>query len=165
QNRLVRYPFNKRLLTEMTLIKLCDSKLSDAPSAILARIANLEKQQSACSIPLLPKTVITAEDSQKSDNFVKIKPKQAKLEQYDKFAELVEQIPNNNILSSILAQAYVGCENSTLIIRTSPFGINVIEKSIDLIKSAAKALDGKDYEIIVEEENLAHDKQNLLDEL
>jgi DNA polymerase-3 subunit gamma/tau len=53
-NNMLRNPTNKRLCAEMTLMKMCDSKLSASNDAILARLSSLEDRVTLMSKGVVP---------------------------------------------------------------------------------------------------------------
>ncbi len=57
-NNMLRNPTNKRLCAEMTLMKMCDSKLSASNDAILSRLSSLEDK-----VTLMSKGVIPASEA------------------------------------------------------------------------------------------------------
>ena len=66
-SNMMRNPSSKRLIAEITLMKMCDPKLSDSNDAILSRLASLEDK-----VTLLSKGVITPiKEEIKSDNDTK----------------------------------------------------------------------------------------------
>ncbi len=56
---MMKNPTNKRLCAELTLLKMCDSKLSSSTDALLARISSLENK-----VALLSKGVAASETTQ-----------------------------------------------------------------------------------------------------
>ena len=61
-SNMMRNPTNKRLTAELTLMKMCDSKLSTTTDALLSRITALENK-----IALLSKGVVPVETATKSE--------------------------------------------------------------------------------------------------
>ncbi len=59
---MMRNPTNKRLIAEITLMKMCDPKLSGESDAILARLSTLEDKIKLLSKGALPKSSSTSEE-------------------------------------------------------------------------------------------------------
>ncbi|MBO5374913.1 MAG: DNA polymerase III subunit gamma/tau [Clostridia bacterium] len=57
-NNMLRNPANKRLCAEMTLMKMCDARLSGSNEAILSRLSALEDK-----VTLMSKGVVPAQDT------------------------------------------------------------------------------------------------------
>ena len=62
-SNMMRNPSSKRLISEITLMKMCDPKLSDSNDAILSRLASLEDK-----VTLLSKGVINVTPIEESKN-------------------------------------------------------------------------------------------------
>ena len=58
-NNMLRNPTNKRLCAEMTLMKMCDAKLSTSNDAILSRLSSLEDKVTLMSKGIVPTSAET----------------------------------------------------------------------------------------------------------
>ncbi len=162
QTRLIRYPFNKRMLCEMALIKLCNSKLSTSPDALSARIAALEagaysaeprqKESVAMPTPEKPKKEQSAPDLPKKQTHEV--EKTSKPELYDKMPQLVDSLKASGSQCYVISQAKLMVDGNKFIIATSPFMMGMLndEKSVAQLKKALKNLDGIDYDIVFVDE-------------
>ena len=62
-SNMMRNPSNKRLIAEITLMKMCDPKLNDSNDAILSRLASLEDK-----VKLLSKGVVNVSSQESETN-------------------------------------------------------------------------------------------------
>ncbi len=66
-NNMLRNPANKRLCAEMTLMKMCDARLSGSTDAILSRLSSLEDKVTLMSKGVMPSSLQEA-PAQASEN-------------------------------------------------------------------------------------------------
>lgn len=173
QTRLVRYPFNKRMLCELTLIKLSNSRLSTTPQALLARISALELGMPAKRSPqpaveeAKPKHVMPEADSRPEPKAVQPEPPKVKeqkskkvssepenAEPYENLPELLDALKPHAFLHAVISQAKVLQDSNELYVIGSPFIVGTLqnEQNISILKSALKALDGIEYNISIKPE-------------
>ncbi len=69
----------KRLIAELTLIKMCDASLSDDSHALLYRIAALEEKTALLSLGMTPETTHTTASETPKENGAKTSEKQSTL--------------------------------------------------------------------------------------
>ena len=180
QTRLTRYPFNKRMLCELALIRLCNNRLSTSPQAMLARIASLELGTPAIKpVPLptdsesknakhentvreqitetLPAKAIDKPDTAEKQPTAHPQnaPEQKNAEEYDNLPELLEALKPNAFLYSVVSQAKVFKIGNKLLILGSPFIVGALqnEQAIAILKEALRSLEGIEYDISVKSEN------------
>jgi len=186
QTKLVRYPFNKRMLCEMVLIRLCNSRLSTSSQAILSRIAALEAGRAAAapSVAAVPADTVKAEmtDTQKpKEKAQPSKPQKAaeptavpaesdsvQAQPYERLPELVEALQAQGSQCRMISQARVLTKGNKFIIVASPFLVGILsdEKSVSQLRSTLNAIDGKDYSIVfTDETKMPSSDDSLIDEL
>ena len=73
---MMRNPSSKRLIAELTLMKMCDPKLSDSNDAILSRLAVLEDK-----LTLLSKGALVVNDTQTSNESKDSAPQNAEIKE------------------------------------------------------------------------------------
>ena len=163
QTKLTRYPFNKRMLCEMAIIRLCNSRLSTSPQALLARIAALEaggtvRKAAPVAKPIpseekqnisAPPTGNVAAEPQTHPDAADEKP-----ELYDNVPELVDALQSaKNNLGMLLSQSRIYKSGRRIIILGSLFALRIIDDEAKAqIRAALRSLDGVDYEIITRDE-------------
>lgn len=155
RNRLTGYAMNKRLVTELAVIKLCDARFSDSAESLAARIAKLER--------VLSGTVVTAPaantetESNTSVTPTEEKPKTFPIQKtdetpYETVSELCEQLASRPDVSRLLQNAEMATKGGDLIIYVSnEFTKSLLssQSSLDAIRSASRAVDGVDRRIII----------------
>ena len=163
QTKLTRYPFNKRMLCEMAIIRLCNSRLSTSPQALLARIAALEAGGTvrkaapvAKPVPSEEKQNISAAPTGNVAAEPQTHPDAAdeKPELYDNVPELVDALQSaKNNLGMLLSQSRIYKSGRRIIILGSLFALRIIDDEAKAqIRAALRSLDGVDYEIITRDE-------------
>lgn len=163
QTKLTRYPFNKRMLCEMAIIRLCNSRLSTSPQALLARIAALEAGGTvrkaapvAKPVPSEEKQNISAAPTGNVATEPQTHPDAAdeKPELYDNVPELVDALQSaKNNLGMLLSQSRIYKSGRRIIILGSLFALRIIDDEAKAqIRAALRSLDGVDYEIITRDE-------------
>lgn len=168
QTKLARYPFNKRMLCEMAVIRLCNSRLSTSPQALLARIAALEAgtavrkatpaakpapHEERHDLPTAP-AAPTADTPPEPEPQTQPDAVNEKPELYDNVPELVDALQSApNSIGLLLSQSRIYKSGRRIIILCSPFAICMIDDEAKaLIRAALRSLDGVDYEIITRDE-------------
>ncbi len=171
QSRITRYSMNKRVVLEMSVIKMCDRTISDSPKALAARISELEKKLSV----MMATGYVPNEHNVSVENPVKtedIIPEQPVIDiprvQFREISEVYEFLSNDPSLSAFLKQAVVFRQGDEIIICGEPFILNMIrrESGVELGNAFASVI-GKVVTIKFEESNndLSGQQISLIDEL
>ena len=84
----------KRLIAELTLIKMCDASLSDDSQALLARIAALEEKTALLSLGMTPGVAHTASEAPKENSIKKSEKQNTIAEKKADFA-MTDSAPND----------------------------------------------------------------------
>lgn len=182
QTKLVRYPFNKRMLCEMVLIRLCNSRLSTSSQAMLSRITALEAGRAAVSpsasavrtetvkaeVADVPAPKEEPKPQKPEPSAAKAGSDSAQAQPYEKLPELIEALQAQGSQCRMISQARVLTKGNKFIIVASPFLVGILsdEKSVSQLKSALRSIDGKDYDIVfTDETKMPSSDDSLIDEL
>ena len=154
QTKLTRYPFNKRMLCEMAIIRLCNSRLSTSPQALLARIAALEAGGTVRKAAPVAKPVSSEEKQNISAAPTGNVATEPQTHLYDNVPELVDALQSaKNNLGMLLSQSRIYKSGRRIIILGSLFALRIIDDEAKAqIRAALRSLDGVDYEIITRDE-------------
>ena len=154
RNRLTGYAMNKRLVTELALIKLCDARFSDSPESLAARIAKIERDLSGGVVTLQPTIPAAGPEERPKTDEIPEKPETVKADEtvYETVSELCEQLSNRPDVSKLLQNAEMTVKGSDLIIYVSnEFTKSLLssQSSLDAIRAAARAVDGVERRVII----------------
>lgn len=156
RNRLTGYAMNKRLVTELAVIRLCDARFSDSTESLAARIAKLERDVSGGVVTRQPIAAAaepeqTAEKAAEKPIPVPDEPKNDEIA-YETVSELCEMLSNRPDVSRLLQNAVMTVKGGDLIIYVSnDFTKSLLssKNSLDAISDAARAVDGVNRRIII----------------
>ena len=162
RNRLVGYAMNKRLITELALIKICDARFADSLPALAARVTSLEKAV-ASGVPAQPRQT-AAEAPSPGPAPRKEEPKTEKPKSpperpaenpekpFEQVSELCEQLSHRADLRKLLETSELFTQGGLLIIYSpSTFASAILSDAgnAELIGKAARAVTGRDYTVSV----------------
>ncbi len=163
RNRLVGYAMNKRLITELALIKLCDARFSDSPQALAARVTALEKAL-ASGVSLRPaaqpERVPGAEHSptraeapaKTQKEPAQARPAEPEEKPFEYVSELCEHLSHRSDIRKLIETSDLFTQGGLLIIHSSsPFAQSVLSDvaNAELVGAAARAATGRDYAVTV----------------
>ena len=156
RNRLVGHAMNKRLITELALIKLCDDKFSDSVPALASRVSSLEKAISSGVVPspAAPANVTPAVSESEKEISGQPAPKRAETneQQFEYTSELCEHLSHRADIRKLLESSELYTRGSLLVVcAPSPFAQSVLSEAgnAELIGGAARAVAGRDYTLAV----------------
>lgn len=156
RNRLTGYAMNKRLLTELALIRICDARYSDSPEALSARVAELEKKVSAGYVPQAPVQKPCSPVMEKAIETVKATEFTAQVtseeEECEFASELCEHLSANPGLCRLVNDAKLTVKGDVLTVYvTNAFAKGLISENdnIKAIANAAYAVSTKQYKVFI----------------
>ncbi len=136
QGRISKYSMNKRVVLEMSVIKMCDRNVSDSPKALAARISDLEKKlsvlaatgiASGVSNPL-PEIKDEAPAEEPEAEAIKeqktVKPDRVP---FTKSEELYEFLNDKPSLSAFLKQSRIYVEGDEIVVIADRFVLDMIK--------------------------------------
>ena len=153
RNRLVGHAMNKRLITELALIKLCDDRFSDSVPALASRVSALEKAVSSGVVPS-PAASVKAAPAVTETEKEPASPGRAEINEkpFEYKSELCEQISHRADIRKLLESSELYTRGSLLVVcAPSPFAQSVLSDAgnAELIGGAARAVAGREYTVAV----------------
>ena len=155
RNRLTGYAMNKRLVTELAVIRLCDARLSDSPESLSSRISKLEREIANGVLPASRNPEVTAEEQKPKPEEKKPSSEAVRATEekpYETVSELCELLSGYPDVSRLLSNAEMTVRGNDLIIYVSNgFTKSLLssQTSIDAISKAAREADGIERRIII----------------
>ena len=158
QSRISRYSLNKRVVLEMSVIRMCDKTVSDSPKALAARISELEKRLAVLSATGLNKNFIETESIVETPEIIKSEENVATKDisheriPFPNISEIYEFISDNPSLLSFLKKSKVYLQGDVVIIASEQFTIDMIKiESGNMLNDAFVSTLGKSVNITFEE--------------
>ena len=179
RGRLVGYAMNKRLITELALIKICDARFSDSLPALASRVTALEKAV-ASGAPLTPRAIPQTETALPEAPEIKEQKTQTKTEpQIDRVpnteekpfeyaSELCEQLSARSDIRKLLESSELFTQGGLLIVHApSVFAQSFLSDAgnAEIIGRAARAVVGRDYAVTVTGPRTRDPEQSHINEL
>ncbi len=181
QSRISRYAMNKRVVLEMSVIKMCDKTISDSPKALAARISELEKKLSVLSatgtVSLqqseetnnTPLVFEETTQNQSNEPINTIDNKEFDRVPFPNISEVYEFLSDNPSLLSFLQKAKIYLQGDDVVVVSDKFTIDMIKlESGTSLNNAFISAIGKPVNIIFEEaktEDTNTNQVSFMDEL
>ncbi len=158
QSRISKYATNKRIILEMSIIKMCDRSVSDSTKALAARIADLEKRIAVLSAagytPNPAHSDVTIENTKKEEPITSVEIKQERI-LFAQVSDVYEFLSTNASLYGFMQQATVYIEEEHIVICASKIVIDMLseDKNRIILSEAFASVLGKFVDIKFEEES------------
>lgn len=158
QSRISKYATNKRVILEMSIIKMCDRSVSDSTKALAARIADLEKRIAVLSAAgyssSVPCNNIIKDEPKKEVPVTNVEIKQERI-LFAQISDIYEFISTNASLFGFMQQATVYTEEDYIVICAPKFIIDMLceDKNRTILSEAFASSLGKFVDIRFEEES------------
>ena len=184
RNRLVGYAMNKRLITELALVKLCDARFSDSPQALAARVTALEKALASGVVPQSVKpapapeiapakpapqeTPHKKEPAEKSPETPPARAAEPEEKPFEFVSELCEHLSNRSDIRKLIESSELGVQGGLLIIHSNnPFAQSILSDVANAEQrgAAARAATGRDYAVTVTGPRVRESAPSLVNEL
>ena len=162
RNRLVGYAMNKRLITELALIKICDARFADSLPALASRVTALENtvasgvpaktRPAAAEIPSSAPAPRKESPKAESPKSSPARPAETPEKPFEQVSELCEQLSHRADLRKLIETSELFTQGGLLIIYcSSTFAVAILSDAgnAELIGKAARAVTGRDYTVSV----------------
>ena len=180
QSKMSRYALNKKVLLEMSVIRMCDMKLDESNKALLARIAELEKR------PFAPaqSTDTSAREENESIPFnaypnepvqtvtpanTPVVDEKTQESEFEFFAEFLEALSSRSDIASFASKADMKVRGNVLKIYTDYIGYTILSnaESVSILNEALCSAAGKPMKIEIKQKDINRDEMqtSLLDSL
>lgn len=176
QSRISKYAMNKRIVLEMSVIRMCDRSISDSPKALAARISELEKRLSvitAMGIQPVETTeaLITSDtNSETADKIEETTNSNVVRTLFSEISDVYDFVSDNPSLYAFLKRANVYREGTDIVISGDKITVDMINTKSNertIIEAFASVI-GKAVPIRFEignEHKADNTQKSLIDEL
>ena len=179
QGRISRYAMNKRIVLEMSVIKMCDKTVSDSTKSLVARISELERKLSVLSatgaLPNVSSATVKEKASPlKEDNLsVETIPKttasKPERSPFPNISDVYEFLSTNPLLLPFVQQASIFVQGDDVIVSTEDFAIQMLESDGgQALNDALVSVLGRKVNVIYEKntkQDVNSNQMSFLDEL